>query len=90
MFSVFDLVPAFIAFGITAALGPVIIPFLIRLKAGQTERELGVEAHKKKTGTPTMGGIMFLVAITVAVVVYLVVSEMKDRKRLREEERRGE
>lgn len=71
MFSVFDLVPAFIAFGITAALGPVIIPFLIRLKAGQTERELGVEAHKKKTGTPTMGGIMFLVAITVAGLLFI-------------------
>ena len=71
MFSVFDLVPAFIAFGITAALGPVIIPFLIRLKAGQTERELGVEAHKKKTGTPTMGGIMFLVTITVAGLLFI-------------------
>ena len=71
MFSIFDLVPVFIGFGITAALGPVIIPFLIRLKAGQTERELGVEAHKKKTGTPTMGGIMFLAAVTVAGLMFI-------------------
>ena len=71
MVSIFDLIPAFIGFGITAALGPVIIPFLIRLKAGQTERELGVEAHKKKTGTPTMGGIMFLAAVTVAGLMFI-------------------
>ncbi len=71
MISIADLVPAFIAFAITAALGPVIIPFLVRLKAGQTERELGVEAHKKKAGTPTMGGIMFLLAITVTGLLFI-------------------
>lgn len=58
-----------IAFGISAALGPVMIPMLHKLKFGQQIREEGPEAHKAKSGTPTMGGIMFLIAISIAVVV---------------------
>jgi len=65
------ILPAFIAFAITAALGPVMIPFLRRLKFGQTERELGVKAHLKKAGTPTMGGITFLAAITVTSLFFV-------------------
>ncbi len=53
------------AFAITVALGPVIIPFLRKLKFGQTEREEGVQSHLQKAGTPTMGGLMFLIAILV-------------------------
>ncbi|MDO4489943.1 MAG: phospho-N-acetylmuramoyl-pentapeptide-transferase [Lachnospiraceae bacterium] len=56
------------AFAITLALGPVIIPFLRRLKFGQTERAEGVQSHLLKAGTPTMGGLMFLVAILVVSV----------------------
>lgn len=51
------------AFAITLALGPVIIPFLRKLKFGQTERAEGVQSHLQKAGTPTMGGLMFLVSI---------------------------
>ncbi len=51
------------AFAVTLALGPVIIPFLRRLKFGQTERAEGVQSHLQKAGTPTMGGLMFLVAV---------------------------
>lgn len=58
-----------IAFGVSAALGPVMIPALHKLKFGQQIREEGPEAHKAKSGTPTMGGIMFLIAVCVAVVV---------------------
>ncbi len=51
------------AFAVTLALGPFVIPFLRRLKFGNTEREEGVQSHLKKAGTPTMGGMMFLIAI---------------------------
>lgn len=39
---------------------PALIRYLHRLKFGQTEREEGLESHKKKSGTPTMGGLAFL------------------------------
>ena len=50
------LIPLFLAFAISVALSPFVIPFLRRLKVGQTEREEGVKSHLKKAGTPTMGG----------------------------------
>ena len=52
------------------ALGPVIIPLLRRLKFGQSERSDGPKSHLSKAGTPTMGGIMFLMGILVAVLVF--------------------
>ena len=58
------------AFIIGMILGPIIIPLLRRLKFGQAEREEGLESHKKKAGTPTMGGLMFLLAVAVVVGVY--------------------
>lgn len=64
-------IPAFIAFIISTLLGPVVIPILTRLKMDQTERALGVKSHLAKAGTPTMGGIMILIAMTVAAVVYV-------------------
>lgn len=51
--------PVLIAFVISAVLGPVIIPFLRKLKVGRTERE-ELKSHLKKTGTPTMGGLIIL------------------------------
>ncbi|GAB6158875.1 phospho-N-acetylmuramoyl-pentapeptide-transferase [Desulfotomaculum varum] len=51
---------------VTLALGPLTIPLLRRLKFGQTIRAEGPSGHMAKSGTPTMGGIMFLVAIAVA------------------------
>lgn len=57
------LLPVLIAFGIAVAIGPSVIGMLRRLKAGQTERTEGLESHKKKTGTPTMGGIIFLIPV---------------------------
>jgi len=57
--------PLIITFVLTAVLGPVLIPFLHRLKFGQTEREEGPQSHKVKAGTPTMGGIMFLLPMLI-------------------------
>ena len=39
---------------------PKVIPFLHKMKFGQVEREEGLESHKKKGGTPTMGGVVFV------------------------------
>lgn len=65
------IIPVLIAFVISAALGPVMIPFLKKVKAGQTVREEGPESHLKKTGTPTMGGIIILAAITITSLIYV-------------------
>ena len=52
-------IPVIIAFVVSVVLAPVIIPFLRKLKVGQTEREDGVKSHLKKAGTPTMGDSSF-------------------------------
>ncbi len=64
-------IPVLISFAISLVLGPIVIPFLRRLKMGQTERELGVQSHLKKNGTPTMGGVIFLIATTVTSLFYI-------------------
>ena len=57
-----------VAFGVTAIAGQILIPVLRRLKAGQSIREDGPTWHMSKQGTPTMGGLMFILGIAVAVV----------------------
>jgi len=56
-------------FLITVLISPIFIPFLRRLKFGQSIREEGPQSHKKKSGTPTMGGIMILLSITVTTLI---------------------
>ncbi len=62
------LVAFFISLGVTAISGAIIIPILRRIKAGQSIREVGPKWHMTKQGTPTMGGIIFILGITAAVV----------------------
>ena len=57
------------AFGVAAIAGQLLIPLLRRLKAGQAIREDGPTWHMSKQGTPTMGGIMFILAIGAAILV---------------------
>ena len=64
-------IPAIIAFCISALLGPVVIPFLRKLKVGQTVRDEGPKTHLQKNGTPTMGGIIILISITVTSMFYV-------------------
>ncbi len=64
------IVPVLISFAVIAILGPFMIPFLRKLKIGNTERE-ELESHQKKNGTPTMGGIMILIAIIVTSLLYV-------------------
>lgn len=64
-------VSVFISFFISAFLGPVMIPQLKKLKIGQTVRDDGPSAHLKKNGTPTMGGILILLAVTVTTMIFM-------------------
>ena len=57
-----------VAFGVAAIAGQILIPVLRRLKAGQSIREDGPTWHMSKQGTPTMGGLMFILAVAVAIV----------------------
>jgi len=59
-----------LSFVITVILSLCIIPYLKKLKVGQVVREDGPESHLKKSGTPTMGGIMMLIAILVLLAIF--------------------
>ncbi len=63
---------ALVAFGISFGLGYVVIPFLHKLKFGQTILDIGPKWHKKKQGTPTMGGILFILGTVAAFIVAVV------------------
>ena len=56
------------AFIVCALIGPVLIPYLHKLKFGQSIRECGPVSHMAKSGTPTMGGLMMLAALLVALL----------------------
>ena len=60
-----------IAFAIRALLCPVVIPFLHKLKFGQQVRDDGPQAHLKKQGTPTMGGLVILTSIVITSLFYI-------------------
>ena len=60
-----------IAFAVSAILCPIVIPFLHKLKFGQQVRDDGPQAHLKKQGTPTMGGLVILTSIIVTSLFYL-------------------
>ncbi len=63
-----NIVVSFIAFGITALSGFILIPYLRKIKCGQTILDIGPKWHKGKQGTPTMGGFMFVFGIVAAVL----------------------
>lgn len=64
-------IPVVISFLISVALGPIVIPFLRRLKVGQTVRDEGPKSHLKKTGTPTMGGLIILTSVIITSLFYI-------------------
>ena len=61
--------PLVVSFVITAAAGRLLIPALRRLKAGQSIKEIGPTWHMTKQGTPTMGGVMFIIGIGLTILV---------------------
>ncbi|MCM3726042.1 phospho-N-acetylmuramoyl-pentapeptide-transferase [Neobacillus cucumis] len=58
-------------FLVSVLLSPIFIPFLRRLKFGQSIREEGPKSHQKKSGTPTMGGVMILFSIIITTLVMI-------------------
>ena len=58
-----------VSFVLTVAFGRWLIPALRALKAGQSIREIGPSWHNSKEGTPTMGGLMFMLPVLVCVLV---------------------
>lgn len=58
-----------VGFLITVLLSPIFIPFLRRLKFGQSIREEGPQSHLKKAGTPTMGGVMIVISIIITALI---------------------
>lgn len=58
-----------IGFVISVVTSPIFIPFLRRLKFGQSIREEGPQSHQKKKGTPTMGGLIILLSIVITTLV---------------------
>ncbi len=65
------IIPLFVSFFISVILAPIVIPFLKKLKVGQTERVEGVQSHLKKAGTPTMGGLIMLASIVITSLFFV-------------------
>ena len=65
------ILPLFSSFILTVIFGRIVLPLLVKLRAAQTEREEGPASHKVKNGTPTMGGIIFLVPWIAVMCFYL-------------------
>ena len=63
--------PVIISFLISVVFCSILIPFLRKLKFGQTEREEGPQSHLKKNGTPTMGGLVILASILLTSLIYI-------------------
>ena len=70
-FNFLVLLPVVIAFASSVCLCPIMIPFLKKLKFGQFVRDDGPESHLKKSGTPTMGGLIILCSIVITSLLYM-------------------
>ena len=66
------------AFAMAIVLGPIVIPWLKKMKFGKEIYELGPQSHKKKQGTPQMGGIIFAVPAVIAALAFSYGSERWD------------
>jgi phospho-N-acetylmuramoyl-pentapeptide-transferase len=66
-----------IGFGVSFGLGFVLIPWLHKLRFGQTILDIGPSWHKKKQGTPTMGGFLFIIGTGVSLAVVLLTAKIR-------------
>ena len=66
MFDVGYIIVFLVSLLVTVITGPVFIPWLHKLKFGQQILEEGPSWHQKKSGTPTMGGLMFILGIVIS------------------------
>ncbi|MBQ7543067.1 MAG: phospho-N-acetylmuramoyl-pentapeptide-transferase [Clostridia bacterium] len=67
---------AVLSFGVTAALGFAVIPWLHKLKFGQTILDIGPAWHKNKQGTPTMGGVLFIAGTLASILVVFLTDKL--------------
>ncbi|MDP4092721.1 MAG: phospho-N-acetylmuramoyl-pentapeptide-transferase [Bacillota bacterium] len=72
MFDSIQVITFVITFVLALIAGPILIPILTRLKFGQTVRDDGPATHLVKTGTPTMGGLIFLIPVIIVSVYFYV------------------
>ena len=79
-----SVIAAVVAFLVTAILGYVIIPYLRKLKFGQTILEDGPKWHKDKQGTPTMGGIMIVAGVLIGIILAFFYSSIAETSFVRE------
>ncbi|MCE5221443.1 MAG: phospho-N-acetylmuramoyl-pentapeptide-transferase [Clostridium sp.] len=63
------LAPLIMGFLFSIILGPIVIPILHKLKFGQNIREEGPKSHQKKSGTPTMGGLIFFISVATTILI---------------------
>lgn len=84
MVNYLPIITALVAFAVTAVMGIPFIPFLKKLKYGQTILEDGPKWHKSKQGTPTMGGIMIAGGVIMGIAVGIIVSLAVDGNLTRE------
>ena len=80
MLDLTSIISAVVAFLVTALLGYLVIPFLKKLKYGQTILDEGPNWHKDKQGTPTMGGIMIIAGVIVSIAVAYGYSALANRQ----------
>ncbi len=74
------IIAAVVSFAVTAGLGYIVIPYLKRLKFGQTILDIGPKWHKDKQGTPTMGGIMMIAGVILSLgIAYAYSTAVKGR-----------
>ncbi len=57
-----------IAFAAAFITGKIVIPILVKMKVGQSIKEIGPTWHLNKQGTPTMGGVIFIAGLFVAMI----------------------
>ena len=73
----FQTILLLISFVLTVILSLIIIPILKKIKVGQIEREDGPQSHLQKQGTPTMGGIIFILSIIICTIGTYIYYKMK-------------
>lgn len=71
-----------LTFALSALLGPIVLPWLHKLKFGQSILEIGPSWHKNKQGTPTVGGIIFIIPIIIVTLLVGMKSMFSTDKRL--------
>ena len=66
-----------VAFGVALILGIIILPILRRLKVSQQERTEGPKSHLSKKGTPTMGGLIFMIPTTITTLILIFMDKIE-------------